>query len=152
MSPEPPGENPGDSGPGTGVVPMVDTLELAVLADRVLQIAGEDEVRLAEVLDTLDPDDRAALLDSDLLNAFQIFYYHFRTIPDPLAQDRLLLHAAQDAREGILVDGNEDLDVYFLVRDGTPVMEVREADEILASFEGTDAYRRARTYLLGLGH
>ncbi|MDD1657231.1 MAG: hypothetical protein LUQ41_02080 [Methanomicrobiales archaeon] len=133
------------------MVPAIDSLDLAVLADRVLQIAGEDDARLAEVLDTLDPDARAALLDSDLLNAFQLFYYHFRTVPDPLAQDRLLLHAAQDAREGILVDSDEDLDVYFLVRDGTPAMEVREADVVLARFDGKDACRRARAFLAGPG-
>jgi hypothetical protein len=130
-----------------GMVPVIDPLDLAVLADRVLQIAGEDASRLAEVLDTLDPDARAALLDSDLLNAFQLFYYHFRTVPDPLAQDRLLLHAAQDARGGILMEGDKDLDVYFLVRDGAPVMEVREADQVLACFDGKDAYRRVRVFL-----
>jgi hypothetical protein len=126
-------------------------MELAVLADRVLQIAGEDEARLAGVLESLDPDARAALLDSDLLNALQLFYYHFRTLPDPLAQDRLLLHPAQDAREGIHIEGDDDVDIWFLVRDGIPVMEVREADEILAAFEGKDAYRRVREYLLGQG-
>ncbi|MDD1652961.1 MAG: hypothetical protein LUQ64_00295 [Methanomicrobiales archaeon] len=151
MNPEPSGKFPHGSGPATGVEPVVDALELAVLVDRVLQIAGEDEARLAEVLETLDPDARTALLDSDLLNAFQLFYFHFRTVPDPLAQDRLLLHAAQDAREGILLDGDEDLDVYFLVRDGTPVMEVREADQVVASFGGKDAYRKAKAFLAGSG-
>ena len=149
--PEPPPLADG-SGPIAGVMMVVDALELAVLADRVLQIAGEDEARLAEVLDTLDPGDRAALLDSDLLNAFQLFYYHFRAVPDPLAQDRLLLHPAQDAREGILVGGDEDLDIFFLVRNGTPVIEIREADEIVTSFEGMDAYHRALAYLFGTGH
>ena len=132
-------------------VPVIDPFELAVLADRVLQIAGEDVKMLAEVLESLDPDSRAALLDSDLLNAYQVFYYHFREVPEPLAEDRLLLHAAQESREGILVGGDEDLDVYFITRDGKPETEVREADVVLARFEGEDAYRRARAFLAGPG-
>ena len=131
------------------MVPVIDPMELAVLADRVLQIAGENEARLAEVLDTLDPDSRAALLDSDFLNAYQVFYYYFREVPEPLAEDRLLLHAAQDTREWILVDGDEEVDFYFLIHDGKPAMEVREADVVLARFEGKDAYRRARAFLAG---
>jgi hypothetical protein len=131
------------------VVPVIDPFELAVLADRVLQIAGEDVEVLAEVLESLDPDARAALLDSDLLNAYQVFYYHFREVPEPLAEDRLLLHAAQESREGILVGGDEDLDLIFFTRQGVPVMEIREADTLVARYEGKDAYRRARAFLAG---
>jgi hypothetical protein len=130
-------------------VPVIDPFELAVLADRVLQIAGEDVEMLAEVLESLDPDSRAALLDSDLLNAYQVFYYHFREVPEPLAEDRLLLHAAQESREGILVGGDEDLDLVFFTRQGVPVMEIREADTPVARYEGKDAYRRACAFLAG---
>jgi hypothetical protein len=130
-------------------VPVIDPFELAVLADRVLQIAGEDVKMLAEVLESLDPDSRAALLDSDLLNAYQVFFYHFREVPEPLAEDRLLLHAAQESREGILVGGDEDLDLIFFTRQGVPVMEIREADTLVARYEGKDAYRRARAFLAG---
>jgi len=128
---------------------VIDPFELAVLADRVLQIAGEDVEMLAEVLESLDPDSRAALLDSDLLNAYQVFYYHFREVPEPLAEDRLLLHAAQESREGILVGGDEDLDLVFFTRQGVPVMEIREADTPVARYEGKDAYRRACAFLAG---
>jgi len=131
------------------VVPVIDPFELAVLADRVLQIAGEDVEMLAEVLESLDPDSRAALLDSDLLNAYQVFYYHFREVPEPLAEDRLLLHAAQESREGILVGGDEDLDLVFFTRQGVPVMEIQEADTLVARYEGKDAYRRACAFLAG---
>jgi hypothetical protein len=130
-------------------VPVIDPFELAVLADRVLQIAGEDVEMLAEVLESLDPDSRAALLDSDLLNAYQVFYYHFREVPEPLAEDRLLLHAAQESREGILVGGDEDLDLVFFTRQGVPVMEIQEADTLVARYEGKDAYRRACAFLAG---
>jgi hypothetical protein len=130
---------------------MIDPLELAVLADRVLQIAGDDVEQLAKVLDRLDPDSRAALLDSDLLNAYQVFYYHFRELPGSLAEDRLLLHAAQETRQGILLDGEGDLDLVFLTREGVPVMEIREADTVVTRFEGKDAYRRAQAFLAGPG-
>jgi hypothetical protein len=126
---------------------VIDPIELAELADRVLAIAGENEKTLAEVLDTLDAEARKALLSSDLLNALQSFYYHFREMPTLLGQERLTLQPAVAAMEGILFEDEKGVDLVFRVEEGGPVIELTELGEILAKFEGSSAYRGARRYL-----
>ena len=44
--------------------------------------------------DALDPALRNELLVSDLLNAYQAFYYFFRILPDDLVCERLELEPA----------------------------------------------------------
>jgi len=126
---------------------MIDSIELAELADRVLAIAGENVKTLAEVLDTLDAEARSELLASDLFNALQSFYYHFRAMPTLLGEERLTLQPAEAALEGILFEEVNDVELIFRVEEEGPVIEVRELGELLATFEGTSAYRGARRYL-----
>ncbi|HVN66175.1 MAG TPA: hypothetical protein VMT31_06150 [Methanomicrobiales archaeon] len=126
---------------------MIDPIELAELADRVLAIAGENVKTLAEVLDTLDAEARGELLASDLLNALQSFYYHFREMPTLLGEERLMLQPAAAAFEGIVFEEENDLGLVFRVGEGGPVIEVTEAGEPVVRFEGASAYRGARHYL-----
>jgi hypothetical protein len=126
---------------------MIDPVELAELADRILAIAGENLKVLAEVLDTLDAEARGELLGSDLLNALQSFYYHFREMPTPLGQERLTLQPAEAALEGIAFEEEKGAELVFRVVNGGPVIEVTELGELLVRFEGSSAYRGARRYL-----
>ena len=125
---------------------MIDSIELAELADRVLAISGENLKTLADVLDTLDAEAREELLASDLLNALQAFYYHFREMPTLLGEERLLLHPAAAALDGILFEEEKGLELLFRVEEGGPVIEVTEG-EMVVRFEGSSAYRGARRYL-----
>ncbi len=126
---------------------MIDPVELAELADRILAISGENLKTLAEVLDTLDEEARGALLSSDLLNALQAFYYHFRELPTLIGQERLTLQPAEAALEGILFEEEKGVDLVFRSGKEGPVIELRELGEALARFEGQSAYRGARHYL-----
>ena len=126
---------------------MIDRVELAELADRILAIAGENEKTLAEVLDSLDPEARQELLRSDLLNALQSFYYHFRELPTLLGQERLDLQPAIAALEGIPFEEEKGTELVFRLEPGGPVIEVTELGELLTRFEGSSAYRGARRYL-----
>ncbi|HMA05928.1 MAG TPA: hypothetical protein VKO45_08390 [Methanomicrobiales archaeon] len=126
---------------------MIDPVELAELADRILAIAGENQKTLAEVLDTLDAEARRELLGSDLLNALQAFYYHFREMPTLLGQERLTLQPASAALEGITFEEEKGVDLVFRVEESGPVVELSELGEIIAKFEGASAYRGARRYL-----
>ncbi|HUK93066.1 MAG TPA: hypothetical protein VLU98_03410 [Methanomicrobiales archaeon] len=126
---------------------MIDRVELAELADRILGIAGENEKTLAEVLDTLDAEARSELLASDLLNALQSFYYHFRELPTPLGQERLTLQPAVAAVDGIPFEGEKGIELVFRLEETGPVIEVTELGEILVKFDGSSAYRGARQYL-----
>jgi len=126
---------------------MIDSVELAELADRILAIAGENLKTLAEVLDTLDPEARGELLRSDLLNALQSFYYHFREMPTLLAQERLTLQPAAAALEGIPFEEEKGVELIFRIEKGGPVIEATELGERLVKFEGSSAYRGVRRYL-----
>jgi hypothetical protein len=126
---------------------MIDPVELAELADRILTIAGENVKVLAEVLDTLDAEARGELLASDLLNALQSFYYYFRELPTLLGQERLTLHPAVAAEDGILFEDEKGLDLVFRVGKAGPVVDVTEGGGLVVRFEGQSAYRGARRYL-----
>jgi hypothetical protein len=61
--------------------------ELGRIADQILE-KGEDQPDvLANELDLLSPALREELLTSDLLNAFQVFYYLFRQEPGDLERE-----------------------------------------------------------------
>ncbi|WP_243671064.1 hypothetical protein [Methanoculleus chikugoensis] len=98
---------------------MTDYMELAELADSLFEASEDDDELLAKMLDTLDEETRGALLSSDLLNAYQVFYYYFRETPDELTMERLQLHAASDlARGGLVIDEVDLYEVIFLMEDG----------------------------------
>ncbi len=124
-----------------------DYYELAALADSLFTISDEDEEKLAGLLDELDPGVRRELLSSDLLNAYQVFYYYFRETPDELVQDRLLLHAASDLGGGLLIEEYDIYEVILAVKDELPVIVVTDGDEETARFSGRSAYREMMAYL-----
>jgi len=126
---------------------LIDPVELAELADRILAIAGENVKVLAEVLDTLDAEARSELLTSDLLNALQSFYYYFRELPTLLGQERLTLQPAVAAMDGIAFEEEKGLELVFRLDKGGPAIEVTEGGELLVKFEGSSAYRGSRRYL-----
>jgi len=126
---------------------MVDYRELADLADRLFEASGDDDERLADVLDTLDGETRGALLASDFLNAYQVFYYHFRETPDELTKERLQLHAASDLTRGIIVGEVDIYEIIFRREDGDPVLLLTDGEKVQAAFRGPGAYREMVGYL-----
>jgi hypothetical protein len=126
---------------------MIDYYELAALADRLLEISGDDEEQLATVLDTLDPSPRAELLVSDFLNAYQTFFYFFRTTPHALVREHLTLTPATDIRDGVLVEEIDLFQIVFFVRDGVPFIAVGDGKHLLATFQGKGAYQAAHRYI-----
>jgi len=102
---------------------------------------------LADVLDTLDGETRGALLASDFLNAYQVYYYYFRETPDELAKERLQLHAASDLARGIIVGEIDIYEVIFRREDGDPVLLLTDGEKVQAEFRGPGAYREMVRYL-----
>ncbi len=125
----------------------MDYFELAALADKVLEIGGENEEQLAAVLDTLEPTSRAELLVSDFLNAYQTFFYFFRTIPDSLIREHLILTPASDTQDGVLVEEVDLFQIVFYVRDDVPFIAVGDGERLRAKFQGKDGYREAHEYV-----
>lgn len=126
---------------------MVNYAELADLADGLFEASNDDDELLAERLDTLDGETRGALLSSDFLNAYQVFYYYFRETPDDLILERLQLHAASDLARGIVIEEFDIYEVVFGVEDGRPFLILTDGETTLARFEGERAYAELVRYL-----
>jgi len=121
--------------------------KLADLADALFEASGDDDELLAERLDTLDGETRGALISSDFLNAYQVFYYFFRETPDELVVERLQLHAASDLARGIVVDEVDIYDLIFSLDDGEPVLLLTDGETALARYRGPEAYADMVRYL-----
>ena len=119
---------------------MVDYAELADLADGLFEASDDDDELLAGMLDNLDGETRGALLASDLLNAYQVFYYYFRETPDDLVVERLQLRAASELARGVVIDEIDIYDMIFSLEDGEPVLTLTDGEETLARFCGPEAY------------
>lgn len=121
--------------------------ELARLAETLFEESGDDEEALAGLLDGLDRGILTDLLVSDLFNAYQTFFYFFREEPGDLEKDRMILQPASALIMGIVVREVDLLEIIFMVRDMEPVVEVREADAILATFSGKTAFHDAEKFV-----
>jgi len=117
------------------------------IADSILEDGEDDPDALAAHLDQLDPEIRSELLVSDLLNAFQVFYYFFREDPGDLETDRLILQPASAVLTGVVVTEREFYEVIFRVEKGSPVIVVSDGDSVLAAFHEKGAYRQALTFI-----
>jgi hypothetical protein len=121
--------------------------DLYVVADRILEEGEDNPEALSFALDRLDPGTRDELLGSDFLNAWQVFYYHFREDPGELERDRLTLQPASAVAKGVLLTEIEFYEIIFLVESKEPVISIRTGGEVVANFRGKDAYRRAWQFL-----
>lgn len=121
--------------------------ELAALADNLLEESEDDVERLAARIGSLDADVRNELVVSDLLNAWQVFYYYFRTMPDELVKERLELEPASSLAGGIRLEETDFLEMFFLVRDGKPLIAISDGEKVVASFFGSTAYENGVQFL-----
>ena len=121
--------------------------DLSKLADSLFKASGDNEERLASRLDSVDHGIRSELLTSDLLNAYQVFYYYFREVPDELEKERMLLSPASLLDHGIVINEIDYLKVIFRVENGEPVIMVMDDEQVLANYRGTDAYRNGKQFI-----
>ncbi len=121
--------------------------ELVAAADQILDECGDDIALLSEKLDQLSGQVRDELLVSDLLNAFQVFYYFFRETPGELPTERLILSPGSALLDGLLVDEIELLELIFAIIDHQPVIVVSDGERALGTFLGPDAYRDGLMYI-----
>ena len=121
--------------------------ELIALADKLLGESDEDVERLATKIGSLDADVRNELMVSDLLNAWQVFYYYFRTVPDELVKERMELEPASSLPYGLKIDEVEFLELFFVMKDHKPLIIVRDGEKPVATFSGSTAYANGMKYL-----
>jgi hypothetical protein len=127
---------------------MTDYERLAAIADDLLERADEDDTRLARLLDGIDPEVRAELLTSDLLNAYQVYYYYFREDPGELPAERLMLTPASETLRGGLLDEVELFSLVFLCEKGRAEIVVTDGEQEYRRFAGKNARTAAENYVL----
>ena len=120
---------------------------LVDLADQLFEECEDDVICLSRKIDALDPDLRNELLVSDLMNAYQVFYYFFRTMPDELVGERLELEPASSLDRGVKIDEIELLDLVFSVKSHEPVIIVSDGEKPLVTFKGKTAYADGLKYI-----
>ncbi len=121
--------------------------DLAHLADQILEKGEDDPDVLARELDRLTPEIRNELISSDLLNAYQVFFYFFREVPGDLEQDRLTLQPASALLTGVMMSETEHFEIFFSIDAGEPVFSVSDGDQIVARYRGADSFRKALRFL-----
>lgn len=121
--------------------------DLAKIADRLFLDSDDDDEQLATALDSTDEEVRQELLVSDLLNAYQVFFYYFRLIPDELVKERLLLLPASALTKGIILLEIDYVEVTFNVDSGVPVITLHDEGRVIANFRGREAYRNAMQFI-----
>ncbi len=133
------------------IMPSADTPlpfhELVTIADCLLEECGEDEDALVQKLQTLDPDVVHELIVSDLLNAWQVFYFFFRIIPDEMIQERLELQPASALVTGIIIDEIDLLELTFAIKNNQAYVYVSDGEKVLSTFSGNTAYQDALAYI-----
>ncbi len=120
---------------------------LVAIADKLLEDADDDLVRLVRDIDALEQPVRDELLVSDQLNAYQVFYYFFRTEPDMLVQELLDLEPASALIGGLKIEETDLLEMVFAVRENKAVIAISDGDRVVATFSGKSAYGQAREFL-----
>ena len=121
--------------------------ELVALADKILEECDEDVALLATRIGSLDADVRNELMVSDLLNAWQVFYYYFRTVPDELVKERMELEPASSLLRGLKIDEVEFLELFFIMKDHKPLIVISDGEKPVATFSGRNAFSDGRAYL-----
>jgi hypothetical protein len=121
--------------------------ELIAMVDDILDACEDDVPCIAKKLDALDEDTVAELLVSDLLNAYQAFYFLFRTEPDSLTMERMDLEPASALRGGLKIEETDLLEMYFAIRGNVPVIVIHDGDRAVATFTGKTAYEQGREFM-----
>jgi hypothetical protein len=120
--------------------------ELVAAADRLLDDCEDDYKCLAVRLGHLAPEVREELLVSDLLNAWQVFFFFFRT-GDELLRERLELEPASSLIGGIRIRENDFLEMVVAVHRAIPVIAVGDGEKVVATFSGPSAYNQGLEFM-----
>ncbi len=129
--------------------PIIWDDDLFAISERLLTECadGDDVIHLASLLDTAPPEIRKELLHSDLLNAYQAFYYYFRVIPGEIEQERLILEPASALDKGVRIGEIDLLTLIARYLKDELIVSVSDGTEILKDFKGESAYDNAVEFI-----
>lgn len=121
--------------------------ELSRVVEEIFSRCNDDSRCIAAELNTLEPDIRADILSSDLLNAWQVFWYFFQEYPGDEAVEFLVFHSAGDLAQGVPMGDKGIFTLTFIVRDGEPWIRIEDDIVEVARFSGSSAWKDACRYL-----
>ena len=120
---------------------------LTAAADHMLEDCEDDTECIAIRLGEMAPDVRDELLVSDLLNAWQVFFFFFRTGGGDLLRERLELEPASSLASGIMIRENDFLSMIFAVHEAKPVIALSDGERVVATFSGKTAFTQGREFM-----
>jgi len=120
---------------------------LSDIADTIFRHCSDDPSCIAAEIHKLEPEDRGSLLSSDLLNAWQVFWYYFEDYPGDEAVEFLTFHSAGELARGVPMGDIDIFTLTFQVIDGEP--EIRLSDDVqeVARFRGVVAWAECRAFI-----
>ncbi|NLV26501.1 MAG: hypothetical protein GXY48_04965 [Methanomicrobiales archaeon] len=121
--------------------------ELSRIVDKILEDCDEDVVCIRIRLNALTPEIRDAILTSDLLNAWQVFYYFFEENPGDEGYEILAFTPASALPKGISIGEYRHCNLVFVVYNLQPIIIVSDDLQELRRFSGKGAYKSALAYM-----
>jgi len=114
--------------------------DLVALADRLLDESDDDVDLLSRMIEKLTTGIRDELLISDLLNAYQVFYFFFRIEPDAFVTELLELEPASALITGIKLHEIDLLEMIFSIKNHEARIAISDGEKEIAVFSGKAAY------------
>nr|WP_319539655.1 hypothetical protein [uncultured Methanospirillum sp.] len=121
--------------------------DLADLVEGILDRCDDDPACIAAELNTLEPEKRAEILSSDLLNAWQVFWYFFEVYPGDEQVEFLVFHSAGELAGGVPMGQAGIFKLTFFVQGGEPGIIIEDDVTEVARFSGRTSWNDAKKYL-----
>lgn len=121
--------------------------ELSRIVDTILEDCDEDVICTRMHLTSLEPAIRDAILTSDLLNAWQVFFFFFQEHPGDEAFEILAFTPASTLPQGVSIGEYRQCTLTFSMKNAKPVISVSDDLQELHRFSGNGAYKSAIAFL-----
>ncbi len=115
--------------------------ELSVIVDKIFESCEDDDDCIVNHLARLDDSVRISLLTSDLMNAWQVFYWYFREQPGKDIMETLLFSPAGNLKRGIALE-NGIFSFQFSVKNDRPSIVISDDEGVCATFSGQNAWKQ----------
>lgn len=121
--------------------------DLADLVEGILDRCDDDPACIADALNALEPGTRNDILSSDLLNAWQVFWYYFQTYPGDEQVEFLVFHSAGELLRGVPMGDVGIFKLTFMVKAGEPCILIEDDIIEIARFKGLSSWSDAKKFI-----
>jgi len=121
--------------------------KLAAQVEGILDLCNDDPACIAKALNSLEPDTRNEILSSDLLNAWQVFWFYYGEYPGDEAVEFLVFHPAGELSKGVPMGDMGIFRLTFIVKGGNPGILIEDDVTEVAWFTGPSSWKETREFL-----